>query len=522
MTKNIIIGLFTIIAIYLWMPTFAYDFIGLPILLFIAIAASVFIHEYNGRQEKHLIYLGGAFVSYIIILLIFTLPMFHSSRYQKLLEDKHQVVTKVFQEDMSPININEVRLVDKQLARKVGEKVLGEDIALGSVAELGNFTIQSIKGKLYWVAPLVHSGFFKWLNADSTPGYVIVSATNEDDVKLVLNHEIKYQPNAFFSTNLERHVWLNGYMTQGMTDYSFELDDEYNPHWVITKYNKEIGVLGSNAVGSIIVDPKTGDIQEYSIKNTPKWVDRIQPEEFINTQLEDYGIYKKGWLNAVFAHEGIITTTHEMSLVFGKDGQAYWYTGMKSVGKEGSTIGFMLVNTRNKETTFYKISGATEDKAKLSAEGIVQEKGYTATAPILYNILDIPTYILTLKDKEGLVKNIAMVSVKNYGTVGIGISIKSALRNYKSKLLSKGNNVKLSDTATTKSLKGLVSRINRDIKSGNTFYYLTIDKNKKVFILDSSLSEKIILTQKGDKVSIKYEDTKDTYVNINEFKNLSY
>jgi hypothetical protein len=32
--------------------------------------------------------------------------------------------------------------------------------------------------------------------------------------------------------------------------------------------------------------------------------------------------------------------------------QSYWYTGLTSVGKDESAVGFVLVDTRTKETTF--------------------------------------------------------------------------------------------------------------------------------------------------------------------------
>jgi hypothetical protein len=59
--------------------------------------------------------------------------------------------------------------------------------------------------------------FFKWINnQEGTAGYVMVSATNERDVKLVQNIEsikIKYQPQAYFQSNLERFLYFSGYST---------------------------------------------------------------------------------------------------------------------------------------------------------------------------------------------------------------------------------------------------------------------------------------------------------------------
>ena len=54
--------------------------------------------------------------------------------------------------------------------------------------------------------------------------------------------------------------------------------------------------MEATPVGVVIVDPQTGVTKEYSIENTPTWVDRIQPEKFIETQLNDWGQYVNGLL----------------------------------------------------------------------------------------------------------------------------------------------------------------------------------------------------------------------------------
>ena len=65
-------------------------------------------------------------------------------------------------------------------------------IQLGSVAKLGQFHIQNVNGELYWVAPLVHRDIIKWITSlDGTDGYVMVSASNPQDVRLVQEIGIK-------------------------------------------------------------------------------------------------------------------------------------------------------------------------------------------------------------------------------------------------------------------------------------------------------------------------------------------
>ena len=286
-----------------------------------------------------------------VLPMLTSLAIFRSNDYRDLIGKVE--VGESLSDHMAPISIEKIRVVDQALANLLGDKVLGAQAALGSQVRLGTFNIQKVGTELYWVAPLLHSGFFMWQkNSQGTPGYVMVNATNERDVKLVQEVKgkkvlIKYQPEAFFFSNLERHTYFEGYFTCGLTDYSFEIDDEGNPYWVITKFKKKIGFNGSDAVGVVIVDPQTGETKEYSIENTPAWVDRIQPDSFIETQLNDWGQYVKGNWN--FSNEDKLQITESVSLVYGEDNRAYWYTGLTSVGADEATVGFMLVDTRHKK-----------------------------------------------------------------------------------------------------------------------------------------------------------------------------
>ena len=61
------------------------------------------------------------------------------------------------------------------------------------------------------------------------------------------------------------------------------------------------------------------------------------------------------------------------------DDDVWVYTGVTSVGKDQSNVGFVLMNQRTGKTKYYSISGATEKSAMSSAEGKVQNLKYTAT-----------------------------------------------------------------------------------------------------------------------------------------------
>jgi hypothetical protein len=376
---------------------------------------------------------------------------------------------------------------------------------------------------LYWVAPLLHSGFFKWMNnQEGTAGYVMVSATNERDVKLVQNIDgkelkIKFQPEAYFGSEIARHLYMNGYATVGLTDYTFEIDDEGNPFWVVTKYDKKIGFAGNDAKGIIIVDAQTGATTDFTIANAPKWVDRVQPIDFIEEQLNDWGEYVHGYWN--FSNANKLQITEGLTLVYGKNNNSYWYTGLTSVGKDESAVGFVLVDTRTKETTFYKQSGATEFAAQGSAEGKVQEKDYKASLPIPYNINNIPTYVMTLKDDGGLVKMFAMVAISDYTIVGVGNSMREALTSFKSAYNMTGNKLNASSLTNKQMLKSVVTRISNDVKNGNSFYYFTTKDYPNVFVGSSQIANQLPVTIVGDSIKISFDIDNEEVIDVSTFEN---
>ena len=526
--------LFGFFLFYGILPVINYGFTGFAfILLLLVLLATVFSLGMTVSQQtkqikivskpnKILFILAGLLLVYCTALpFVTSLKMFRSDSYQKLIGEvkNGQKITN----HIAPISIDKIRVVDEELAHLLGEKILGSQPALGSQVELGDFCIQKVNNDLYWVAPLLHSGFLKWFNnQEGTAGYVMVSATNERDVKLVQNIggkaiKIKYQQGAYFQSDIHRHVYFNGNATVGLADFSFEIDDAGNPFWIVTKYGKKIGFSGKEAIGVIVVDAQSGVINEYSIAKTPKWVDRIQPLDFIEDQLNDWGEYVHGYWN--FSNQDKLQITEGMTLVYGKDNKSYWYTGLTSVGKEESAVGFVLVDTRTKETTFYKQSGATEYAAQSSAQGKVQEKGYKASLPIPYNINNIPTYVMTLKDDGGLVKMFAMVAISDYTIVGVGNTMRETLTSFKNVYNMADNKINPNSVSNKKSLKSVVTRIQNDVKNGNSFYYFKVKDYPNIFVGSSQISNQLPVTMVGDSVTISFDIDLEEVIDISSFEN---
>lgn len=505
---------------YLLMPVWSINYLSFTVMLSIiaSLIAAVFFIKKKLKAGS------------VILLLIMLLLVVQGIRSWSLFnhEAKRALIGEIqekdFSTEISPIDLNEIPVLDNELANNLGEKRLGEEAGLGSQVTLREFTENYIDGKPYYVAPLLHSGFFKWLsNREGTPGYILISASNLRDVNLVKELDgkpinIKYQPNAFFTEDLKRKIYSSGYRSIGLTDFSFELDDSFRPHWVITMYENKTGLTGSDAVGVIVLDAQTGEMSEYSLEEIPDWVDRVIPVQHAIKQINYWGRYVHGFWN--FSKKDMLMATEGSKVVY-NDGRVYYYTGITSVGADESTTGFMLIDSKTKEASYYKIAGATEIAAMRSAEGSVQQFSYEATFPILINVDGEPSYFLTLKDMQGLIKLYSFVNVRDYGVVGIGETLQQARSNYISKLRDRGQWQPLDNAYEEIRLEGTVERIGSSIVDGTTYYYILLDINKeKIYIAPLTMSNQLPLTKTGDKIEIYYFDSEGETINLSRFNNL--
>ncbi|MBP1763377.1 MAG: hypothetical protein H6Q65_435 [Firmicutes bacterium] len=473
------------------------------------------------------VFLAVGILNLIVLPVILSHPVFFSQSYRNLLGT---VEESSFTADVEPINLSQIRIVDEETAIKLAEKKVGEVPALGSETRLGNLVLQKVQNKLYYVAPLEHRGIFQWITnfSQGSKGYVMVSATNPQDVRLIqqVNNKpvyLKVQTNGFFMDYLPRYLYFHGIINAGMMDYSFEVDDNLNPYWVVTLYKNKVGYSGPDAVGVVLVNAQTGEIQKYAVDNVPEWVDRIQPESFIYRQIAGWGEYVNGYWNSLLAKTGTLKPTGEqLHLIYGNDDRVYWYTGITSSGKDESSVGFLLVNSRTKDAKWYKVAGATESAAKKSAEGQVQEKGYRAGYPILYNIHGVPTYIAPLKDKEGLLKLVSFISVENYNLVGVGPDIESALRAYQLNLINKGNAFIPGNEIKQIRLQGKVTRYSQVVKGGESYFYFMLEGDPRIFVGALSSSPKLSLIHSGDTIAVVFNDGKETEISIQQVETTGF
>lgn len=180
----------------------------------------------------------------------------------------------------------------------------------------------------------------------------------------------------------------------------------------------------------------------------------------------------------------------------------YAYTGVTSANADQSNLGFLLCNMRTKETHFYTAPGATEEAAKLSAQGVVQDLGYVATFPILLNIPGEPTYFIPLKDATNLVKMYAMVNVAQYQIVATGSTVSACEQNYIQMLRDKG--VTRTEVLPQTESKGQVAEIRTAVMDGNSYYFIRLQGEKVFYSLSAAQNREVVTLNVGDTVTIEY------------------
>jgi hypothetical protein len=128
---------------------------------------------------------------------------------------------------------------------------------------------------------------------------------------------------------------------------------------------------------------------------------------------------------------------------------------------------------------------------------------------------------MTLKDSNGLVKQYAMVNVKNYNTVGVGDTLQATLNKYLEGLTN--TNISLESGNQEEVIRGEVERIGLVIKEGTSIYDIKLKNNENIFSVSTETSREVALTQAGDSVEMKFIKVGDNrYIITNSFSNLSF
>ena len=433
-----------------------------------------------------------------------SLPIFRAQAYRELLT----VNSGEFSQDISQISFDEIPTLDRTSAEYLGDRQMGTLSDMVSQFEYGGDSTQiNYQGRPVRVAPVAYADLFKWLTnrGEGLPAYVLVDMVTQEAQVVRLEEGMKYSFSEPLNRNIMRHLRFQ-YPTFMFSTPRFEIDEQGQPWWIAPRVVKTIGLFGGTDIqGAVLCNAITGESQYYD--EVPSWVDNLYTPALIMQQYDYYGTLVNGFINSIFGQKDVTVTTEGYNYIAIND-DVYVYTGVTSANSDQSNLGFLLSNQRTKETIFYDAPGATEVAAQASAEGVVQDLGYTATFPLLINVAGQPTYFIPLQDNTLLVKSYAMVNVAQYQLVATGSTVAQCEQQYIRMLTDKGLTEEEEVPQTT--AQGVVAEIRSAVLNGNTYYYVRLEEENVFYSLSAVENPTAVILNVGDQVTIEHEMAEDT------------
>ncbi|NRD76624.1 hypothetical protein HPT25_03850 [Bacillus sp. BRMEA1] len=466
------------------------------------------------KEEKNSIWFGiGVLLALTWIFMTCIFPL-------TIKKDLYNLVhVQTNQSKMQVMDIKHIPTVPIESAFYKAEKLIG-GIPNSSYYKLGDLTRQKINGEEYWVAPIEFKGFFQSLKAKTTPGYIKVSAERQDDEgTLVDSYHMKYVPSAYFGNSMARKI-REKYPHDILFGEGFEPNDQGTPYYVVAVGHYAKYRSGEVVDGAVLVNPQTGEMQKYTIKNMPSFVDYVIPSSVASNYNEYQAKYKHGFWNTLFGKQDISDVTQwssgeEVLGVYGADGHMYWFTDHTNPGST-SMVGYTLMDGRTGQFTYYTGSkGFADGKASLNAvHNTFKKDQWTGTNPILYNIYGTETWYIPVIDSNGLLRKIAMVNAQNPQIVAYGDTKQEALDGYKLLLATANNqnNAIPTDKSDLKEITGKVLRVSTTTMNGENVIQVLLENSDKVFNINPQQAVYASFIKEGDVLKMSYSDTGETMI----------
>ncbi|MCT2535248.1 hypothetical protein NC661_20790 [Aquibacillus koreensis] len=483
--------------------------------LFIVVSGlGMFITHGLERKIKGILFIGSLVIGAYFLFAF----MFNANEKYETAQMAEQVEIEAFDETKTPAS------VPPQFARNKMKKAFGQ-VPDTSYYELGNLQIQKVNGEFVYIAPVEFSGFFKWLNGDQTPGYFTLSATDSSANPKFVKEEMDYTPSSYFNKNIERHIRMQypDYIFYG--DVQLEIDDQGVPFYVRTFGEFITARNGFDVTGVVVVDPKDGSTQAFTLEDAPEFIDGAVSPEAVSKQNSYYGNYIHGFWNSIFGKSNVKLPSDEgteanVSPIFDENGDMYYFTDFTSP-KEGvdSMLGYSLTNARSGEAIYYTGNLENSYMDSQGALDIIEkkfiEKEWNGEMPVLYNFYGEASWLTPVMDSNGFLQNYFIVSAANPEISTYASTPNEALKKYKTALQRGGSSVDGTSNAEEKQVRGTVLRVYKEKVESYTVISFLLD-NRQSYIVSSEDNPLAIYLQEDDTVTVDYLDTGDNFLPVKD------
>ncbi len=258
----------------------------------------------------------------------------------------------------------EIRVVSWDLASKFLERGYAEFASQfstdkGSLLEYTNPTV--VNGKFIWVnAPKYE--FLKWTGGQKIPFYLYVE--NDAYNMTIGESKVEYRVDEEFSVHHQRVEWSSRIeqicfdrygLTYAINQVRLDIDDNWKPYWVVYLTRIDFWYGKPHLEKLLIIDAKNiNSFKEYDIgsPNIPSWLEVVYNDYYVYDWADYWGTNRFGLTYQWFNKKHLYNPDDEAARFLIMNGTSYWQIPMKQ--KESSVLGgFIRINTRTGETTFY-------------------------------------------------------------------------------------------------------------------------------------------------------------------------
>ncbi|MCO7151259.1 hypothetical protein [Vagococcus lutrae] len=375
--------------------------------------------------------------------------------------------------------------------------------------ELGELQVQKIAGDVVYVAPLEFKGIWRWLKAGASEGYLKMSATDVYEQPVPVKREMTYIPSAYFFKDAARKIYFASARYKSMGVPQLEIGDNGKAYYVQTLYRPR-GISENpnyKKMKIAVLDTETGKVTLYDLKDVPKFIDAPISPEMASEMNSVYGKYEEGWLNSQLAKKGVkLATTNgtedEVTPIFNEKGEMLYFTDFTSPSNsDDSAIVYSYINARTGELTYYSKKNMMDSEGLLSLVNLVYpEKKLVGNMPLLYNIDDVPTWVVSMLDKNGIFKKIAYVNATDTDILAMEDTVDKALQVYRLKLGEKRSNVTATSKVTEKEISGQIVRLTSPIETSDGVIIKFVLDDNRIYTASEADNPLALFLQATDKV----------------------
>lgn len=459
------------------------------------------VYDVKSKQIKQVVMLVSAFV--LLMGASFCYDIFSKKQVYTTLDIVEGTDTPELNKEDTPVTI------PLKTVRNKMEKSLNQ-FENQQFYYLGDLQVQKVDGEVVYIAPLEFKGFWRWLKGGESEGYLKMSATDVYAQPEAVERKMKYIPSAYFLKDVERKIYFATSTYKTMGQPQLEVDDNGKAYYVQTLY-KARGISENpnyKKMKVAVLDTETGKVEIYNLKDVPKFIDAPISPEMASEMNSVYGKYEDGWLNSRLAKKGVKLATENgteenVTPIFNEKGEMLYFTDFTSPsGSDSSAIGYSYINARTGELTYYSKKNMMDSESLIKLVDLVYpEKKLEGNMPLLYNIDGIPTWVVSMLDKNGIFKKIAYVNATDSDILAMEDTVSQTLQSYRLKLADKNTNVTATDEVIEKQISGKVVRVSAPLETSEGVVIKFLLDNKTIYTVAENMYPESIFLEQGDDVT---------------------